>query len=328
MEPRSKRARLHVRRASLEDLVLVKYLEVALEEVKERFEGPWFLPRVTNEKDNRGDEEELKRREKRKVSSPGLSRDNAIVKAELGADDAQLPKACDYFHNSMSTTLSICLGSNDQKISIPPKSTFLQGDISDTLDAFENYAPQFDIVILDPPWPNRSARRKRSYSTSSDKTEMHFLLCSIPLEDYLTENGYVAVWITNKPSFRDMILAAGGLFERWGVQLLEEWIWLKVTINGDPICALDATWRKPYEVLLVGRRGVNKGDIKRRVIVGVPDLHSRKPNLKVLFESLSGIKHEYEGLEIFARNLTAGWWSWGNEVLKFQASEHWAPQPL
>jgi N6-adenosine-specific RNA methylase IME4 len=65
--------------------------------------------------------------------------------------------------------------------------------------------------------------------------------------------------------------------------------------------------------------------VKRKVIIGVPDLHSRKPNLKKLLEDMMGTREdEYEALEIFARNLIAGWWSWGNEVLKFQSPEHWA----
>ena len=34
-------------------------------------------------------------------------------------------------------------------------------------------------------------------------------------------------------------------------------------------------------------------------------------------------KEKYEALEIFARNLTSGWWAWGNEVLKFQSDECW-----
>ena len=78
----------------------------------------------------------------------------------------------------------------------------------------------------------------------------------------------------------------------------------------------------------MGRRGAKigeeRGEVKRRVIVGVPDLHSRKPNLKVLFEHLLGKRErEFEALEIFARNPTAGWWSWGNEVLKFLMEEYW-----
>jgi N6-adenosine-specific RNA methylase IME4 len=140
----------------------------------------------------------------------------------------------------------------------------------------------------------------------------------------------VAVWVTNKVAFRDLLLGEGGLFEQWGVQLVEEWVWLKVTSDGEPICALDSTWRKPYEILLIGRKPGKEreaekgGEVKRRVILAVPDLHSRKPNLKSIFEQVMGrVEGDYEALEVFARNLTAGWWCWGNEVLKFQMSEHW-----
>lgn len=186
--------------------------------------------------------------------------------------------------------------------------------------------------------------------------------------------------MTNKPAFRSMLLDEGGMFEYWGLELMEEWIWLKVTSSGKPMCEISGTWRKPWEILLVGRKKVKResvgvGDsefkksigneelniekeydlegsnqpspstspslspspsptpsqsqsensnlsIKRRIIIGVPDLHSRKPNLRFLFGQLLGLQ-EYRGLEIFARNLTAGWWGWGNEVLKFQNDGAW-----
>ena len=32
---------------------------------------------------------------------------------------------------------------------------------------------------------------------------------------------------------------------------------------------------------------------------------------------------KYLALEIFARNLTAGWWSWGDEVLEYQKKKYW-----
>lgn len=172
-----------------------------------------------------------------------------------------------------------------------------------------------------------------------------------------------------------MLLDEGGVFDHWGLKLVEEWIWLKVTSSGEPISNISGTWRKPWEILLVGRKKGEKesiggeGDselkkslgngkldmkeeydlegsnqhlpspspnpfqsrnsnlpIKRRIIIGVPDLHSRKPNLKFLFRQLLGLRagdEEYRGLEIFARNLTAGWWGWGNEVLKFQDERAW-----
>lgn len=186
------------------------------------------------------------------------------------------------------------------------------------------------------------------------------------------EGGVVVVWITNREGFREIVLGSekeeesgggggdgrggggrgGGLFRKWGVELVEEWVWIKTTVKGEPICALEGGWRKPWEGLLIGRRkngngeGGNgnetrRGEVKRRIIAGVPDLHSRKPNVRGLFERLllqdqnGGLRgglvwgverQEVRSAEIFARNLTAGWWSWGDEVLKFQAEECWADE--
>ncbi len=55
------------------------------------------------------------------------------------------------------------------------------------------------------------------------------------------------------------------------------------------------------------------------MILAVPDVHSRKPNLRALL----GVPHDGAGLEVFARNLTAGWWGWGDEALLFQHRRHW-----
>lgn len=202
--------------------------------------------------------------------------------------------------------------------------------------------------------------------------------------NHIENNGYIGIWTTNKSAFRAMLLDPGGIFEQWGLELVEEWIWLKITSSGEPIYKITGTWRKPWEILLVGRKkafrktecdlekgpvaeeelGVEKQPdddaaglakqttidqehgikespaassklnkspessentpvtIKRRVIFGVPDLHSRKPNLRYLFGELLGLQ-DYRGLEIFARNLTAGWWGWGNEVVKFQMDGAW-----
>ena len=172
---------------------------------------------------------------------------------------------------------------------------------------------QFDIILLDPPWPNRSAKRAAKYEIMKEQEPMEVLQGI--LSQHIAPNGLVACWITHKASARNAALEA---FETWDVQLVEEWAWLKVTANGEPVTEITGLWRKPYEILLLGRKrtsGKGEGDLKRRVIVGVPDFHSRKPNLKALIES--GMPEQYRALEIFARNLTAEWCAWGDEVLKY-----------
>jgi N6-adenosine-specific RNA methylase IME4 len=304
VEPKTSKASAKLGETSLEDLLLQKHLQFALEEVKARHEGKWCLPRVTG------------------VSEVGKKRKRTDSSIPEPNEDESSPG---FLHqNPHAKSITTTLGPESSRIHLPPNSTALVGEITTTLPIFTSSASKFPLTILDPPWPNRSARRKKAYSLSYSTLDIKSLLSSLPLQNHLEEEGYIAIWVTNKNIFREMVLGEGGLFELWGVGLVEEWIWLKVTENGEPICKLDGLWRKPYEILLVGRRG-GEGGVKRRVIVGVPDLHSRKPNLKELFgfERLGLLGKEKRGLEIFARNLTGGWWGWGNEVLKFQGEDTW-----
>ncbi|KAI1011578.1 hypothetical protein LB504_002423 [Fusarium proliferatum] len=207
---------------------------------------------------------------------------------------------------------------------IPDKAEFLDGSIEAMRDTFHMSAPKFDLVVLDPPWPNRSARRKTDkYATVSNLKEMRSLLLHIPLASHLAPDGLVAVWVTNKHSIHDFLTSPTGLFAAWGLEFVTEWTWLKVAASGEPLYDIESTWRKPWEKLIIAKRiGSQKPDaLESKVIVAIPDVHSRKPNLRGLFQDVTG--KECLGLEIFARNLTAGWWAWGSEVLRFQQSEHW-----
>ncbi|TPR08481.1 Septin family protein [Aspergillus niger] len=137
-----------------------------------------------------------------------------------------------------------------------------------------------------------------------------------------------AIWITNSAKARKTAYEA---IRGAGLEVCEEWVWLKTTMDGRPITEVGGLWRKPYEVLVIGRQvreSSEDGDVVRRVIAAVPDVHSRKPNLKELFErmffsSLEGGCVPYNALEVFARNLTAGWWACGDDVLKFNSEEWW-----
>lgn len=211
---------------------------------------------------------------------------------------------------------------------------------------------RFDLILLDPPWPNRSARRKQAYQAydydvhAGSLTELEDLLLNLSLEEHMATEAYVAIWVTNKPSVRATVTR---LFNEWNVRLEEEWIWAKVTVSGEPVTDLDGVWKQPWEVLMIGRKRPVDSDagkdaqeahvederIVRRVICAVPDLHSRKPCLKELFDrllfgkdttdpiTLATVSSTPRVLELFARYLVSGWMSWGNEALKYQWDGWW-----
>jgi N6-adenosine-specific RNA methylase IME4 len=325
VEPKSEKARANLGELSLDELLLQRYVDFALDQLKSEWNEKWCLPRRVKYVDEGADGVGPGMKRKRKEAKPRDAKidtlsetlkDTEIEDQDLNRDSGEGP----LYRNPIGEFRTIAVGKDRNSVRIPSHSTVLCGDIAATRDIFTSQAPRFDLIILDPPWPNRSARRKKSYGISRANFEIKELLSSIPIVHHVTEDGFVGVWVTNKPAFREMVL---GIFEEWGVCLVEEWIWIKVTSSGETISELGSRWRKPYEILLVGRRGASTvGEVKRRILVGVPDLHSRKPNLKSVFEQVMN-KEKYEALEIFARNLTAGWWAWGDEALKFQSAEYW-----
>lgn len=155
-----------------------------------------------------------------------------------------------------------------------------------------------------------------------------------------------AIWITNSEKARRTAYEA---LRASGFRVCEEWVWVKITTDGRPTSPLDGLWRRPYEILVIGRNetslglhvdgddgvnssllGIDPSCTARRVLAAVPDLHSRKPHLRAVFEevffrasSCEQAVEPYSALEVFARNVTAGWWACGNEVLKFNARECW-----
>jgi N6-adenosine-specific RNA methylase IME4 len=215
---------------------------------------------------------------------------------------------------------------------IPPDSLFILATVRTGRAAFltamqtlfdSSIARPFDLILLDPPWSNRSVRRSGAYATAESQLDDPFAHAAHVVKEHLSPTGVVAIWITNKSIVRRAVCE---MMQIQNLRLHEEWVWIKTTSNGEPVTPLDGVWRRPYEILLLFRKQLCKEvRVQRRVIAAVPDLHSRKPCLKILFERLLPLPDKYHALELFARNLTAGWWSWGDEVLKFQHESCWVP---
>ncbi|KTW28438.1 hypothetical protein T552_01701 [Pneumocystis carinii B80] len=196
---------------------------------------------------------------------------------------------------------------------IPPKSSFILGNIEDNIDSLVNYIIKngtFDIIILDPPWKNKSSARKKAYSLSSIYT-----LMKIPIQKLLSKKGIIGIWVTNNKSIHEFV--ENKLFKKWKMSKSGSWCWLKVTDTGEPIFDIQSFNRKPFEEILFAQfiSEPKKIEISKRIIAAVPDLHSRKPCLKSLLKSLI---HDYKGCEFFSRNLIPGWFSIGNQTLKAQ----------
>lgn len=243
--------------------------------------------------------------------------------------------------NPSSLCTSLAVGSHAYHI--PPRSTFILADMIPSCPPSRASSTHllhgsFDFILVDPPWQNRSVRHAKAYKTPESRSQNPFLSVLPILKNNLNADGLVGIWVTNKAAIRRLVLSS---LHQIGYRLHEEWVWMKTTINGDPVTELAGIWRRPYEVLLLFRKGHNHvrhtGDpsehsdsstwatgVPYRIFVAVPSHHSQKPCLKEFIEPLMVNPTSYQALEMFARNLTAGWFSCGNEVLKFNLEGHWA----
>ncbi|XP_061851283.1 N(6)-adenine-specific methyltransferase METTL4 isoform X4 [Colius striatus] len=220
-------------------------------------------------------------------------------------------------NSSNSAKIVVLMG---QKYLVPPKSSFLLSDIS-CLQPLLNYKKKYDVIVIDPPWENKSVKRSNRYSHLSS-----WQIKQIPVPALAAPNCLVVTWVTNRQ--KHLRFVKDELYPHWSVKTLAEWHWVKITRDGEFVLPLDSLHKKPYEVLVLGRV---QGDIKEasrkseeilpvpehKLIVSIPcSLHSHKPPLAAVLAEF--IKPDVECLELFARNLQPGWTSWGNEVLKFQ----------
>jgi N6-adenosine-specific RNA methylase IME4 len=280
------------------------------------------------------------------------SSESAILIVDGSASASQTAETAAYIVPPMSSFVLCTL-----PLTKPERSTPIPGFSADH---------RFNLILLDPPWPNRSVRRSGHYHTHpyfgmEDLTQclggilrVHsYVHGDTPgtktLPDHhpyasQSRESIAAIWVTNSERSRK---AAYDSLRGAGFRICEEWIWIKTTTDGQPISPLDGLWRRPYEILVIGRKPTGEAmeymadtttsTITRRVIAAVPDLHSRKPNLKPIFEEIfftsdSADRYHitiapYSALEVFARNLTAGWWACGDEAIKFNASQCWTNNP-
>ncbi|XP_069552444.1 N(6)-adenine-specific methyltransferase METTL4 [Brachyistius frenatus] len=213
---------------------------------------------------------------------------------------------------------------------IPPHTAFLLSDFT-RIQPLLHYGSKFDLIVLDPPWENKSVKRSRRYSSLPSSQ-----LKRLPIPQLASPNCLVVTWVTNRPSHQRCV--RDELYPHWGVEVVAEWFWVKVTTSGQFVFPLDSQHKKPYETLVLGRyrppadASASPSETTevpvedQRLVVSVPSaLHSQKPSLSEVLKPYVGA--EAKCLELFARSLQPGWTSWGNEVLKFQHVSYFTLTP-
>jgi N6-adenosine-specific RNA methylase IME4 len=125
-------------------------------------------------------------------------------------------------------TLSLSLNPS-RKFYIPARSSFILGtfpSIGFTLGQYTKTTSQFDVIVIDPPWANRSVSRLKKKNHLSYETIRDICIQLPYLAKWLSPGGIVAVWATNSISSFSGVLDA---FDKWNLELVGQWVWLKVS---------------------------------------------------------------------------------------------------
>ncbi|GFU31641.1 n(6)-adenine-specific methyltransferase METTL4 [Nephila pilipes] len=225
--------------------------------------------------------------------------------------DVSVPS--EYYNRNNESTIVI-FGS--EKYVLPAKSSFHLCDINNIMNL---KGTKYDLIVLDPPWENKSVRRNKKYKTLDCDS-----LINLPIETICNPGCLIVVWVTNNQ--RQLNFVKEKLFPKWKVVNHVMWHWFKITLGGHFIHSGDWHHKKPYENLLLGyvssdfenKNFVTEVEIEpHKVILCVPSsIHSHKPPLTEILKPY--ISENANCLEIFARYLLPKWTSLGNEVVKLQ----------
>lgn len=193
-------------------------IKKSYEEVMERAGPDMFTPRTA--KDNKAAmdlREQLSLKESQIQHSHGCNESKNAVIVKIEAEDYVFPR----------------------------NSHFYCHDVRDLASKKVRMDKKFDLVLMDPPWWNKSVRRRKKSSSDGWNT----FLCpplvplvrlvrsrydmmynqevvDIPVRDLLKPDGVVAVWCTTSSSCLDSIL--NEMFPAWGVVFRAKWYWIKV----------------------------------------------------------------------------------------------------
>uniref|UniRef100_A0A8C6TYB0 Methyltransferase like 4 n=1 Tax=Neogobius melanostomus TaxID=47308 RepID=A0A8C6TYB0_9GOBI len=147
--------------------------------------------------------------------------------------------------NRSSSALVVTL--MGQEYLIPAHSAFLLSDFTRLQPLIHcNYGAKFDLIVIDPPWENKSVKRSRRYDSLPSSQ-----LKKLPIPLLASSDCLVVTWVTNRPSHLRFV--RDDLYPHWGVEVITEWFWVKVTTSGQFVFPLDSEHKKPYEVMVLGR---------------------------------------------------------------------------
>ena len=172
---------------------------------------------------------------------------------------------------------------------------------------------KYQIIYADPPWngtPQLTRDRhlgKKHYSLMKPGE-----VARLPVKDIADDNCILFMWTIDS-----QIPDALEIIKEWGfLYKTIAFTWVKETSTGKEYLGLGRWTRKNPEICLLAVKGSMHSKIKsksiRQLVVSQIGRHSEKP--AEVRERIVALLGDLPRIELFARQKTEGWDTWGNEV--------------
>jgi N6-adenosine-specific RNA methylase IME4 len=170
------------------------------------------------------------------------------------------------------------------------------GRIDDLIE-FAAAGNHMGCIVVDPPWSILG-------STLPYEAIEFDELKDLPIPELAAERSHLHVWTLPNPYH----FAAYEIIRHWGFRVVSEFVWCK------PQLGRGNYWRQSHEILLTAVRSQDDrfDDRSLRSWIEAPrGRHSEKPDVvREMIERASPGPR----LEVFARKLVPGWFTWGHEI--------------
>lgn len=172
---------------------------------------------------------------------------------------------------------------------------------------------QYQIIYADPPWHYRNYSKKgnRGSAESHYPTMLLKDICALPVGLLAAKDCALFLW-TTIPCLREGLQ----VLDAWGFQYKTiAFVWIKQNRRSDSLFWGLGHWtRSNAECCILATRGSPKRQSAsvHQVILSHVEAHSKKPG--ETRERIVQLMGDLPRIELFAREKTAGWDVWGNEV--------------
>ena len=174
---------------------------------------------------------------------------------------------------------------------------------------------KYQIIYADPPWKYNDRRNKHTRFCGGAMVHYSVMdykkIAKLPIEDLADDNCILFMWATYPNLIEAMytIDAWGFTYKTIGFN------WVKTNKNnGKPFFGIGYYTKSNSECCLIGVKGKPKviDNTVSQIVMTPRREHSRKP--KEVKDNIVKLMGDLPRIELFAREKTKGWDSWGNEI--------------